>query len=124
CSTHASADSGARSEDGHPRWSSRGFSWREQMSNYWTKRVPRRRVIRGASFAGLGLAGAAIIGCSGDDDTGSGSGTGTATATGTGTAVAGGSVAPGEAKTGGELILTGSDLQKLDFQATISTPQQ
>ena len=92
------------------------------MSNYWTRRVPRRRVMRGAGLTGVGLAGAVLIGCSSDDDGGSGNGGATSTAAATGTSS--GSPSPDEAKRGGELILTGGDLQKLDFQATISTPTQ
>lgn len=95
------------------------------MSNYWTgRRVSRRTAIRGAALGGAGLAGAALIGCGSDDD-GSGS---TSTPTGDGSGVdttsTAAPTADSAAKRGGEILLTGSDLQRLDFQATISTPTQ
>lgn len=40
-------------------------------STYWTQRLGRRGVIRGAGLGVAGLAGAALIGCGGDDDGGS-----------------------------------------------------
>lgn len=67
-------------------------------ANYWLKRrLGRRTVIRGAGFSAFGLAGAALIGCGGDDDTGgtpagNGGGTATATSTETGAARTGGTV--------------------------------
>ena len=40
--------------------------------NYWTRtagrRLSRRGMLRGTAVAGLGLAGAALIGCGDDDD--------------------------------------------------------
>lgn len=36
--------------------------------NYWQRTASRRAVLRGASVGAAGLAGAALIGCSGDDD--------------------------------------------------------
>lgn len=49
--------------------------------NYWLgNRVTRRGVLRGAGIASAGLAGAALVGCGGDDDTPGGGG-GTATGT-------------------------------------------
>ena len=78
-------------------------------TNYWAGRVSRRGWLRGAGMAGAGLAGAALIGCGDDDDD----------------AVTSATQAPAvEAKRGGELILSGGDLQKLDFQATISSATQ
>ena len=78
-------------------------------TNYWAGRVSRRAWLRGAGMAGAGLAGAALIGCGDDDDD----------------AVPSATQAPAvEAKRGGELILSGGDLQKLDFQATISSATQ
>jgi len=53
------------------------------LDNYWTRRIGRRSVVRGAALGGVGLAGAALIGC-GSDDTGAGTPTtpgGGATAT-------------------------------------------
>ena len=41
----------------------------DQRSNYWTRqRVGRRSMVRGAGLASVGLAGAALIGCGGDED--------------------------------------------------------
>src|SRR5690606_7042307 len=96
------------------------------MSNYWTKRrVSRRTVLRSTALGGVGLAGAALIGCGGDDDGPSGA---TSTpAGGSSGVVTEGTAAPtadANVKRGGEVILTGGDLQRLDFQATISTPTQ
>src|SRR5688572_27847855 len=39
------------------------------LENYWTRRLSRRGVVRGAALGGVGLAGAALIGCGSDDDT-------------------------------------------------------
>lgn len=72
-------------------------------------------------MSGVGLAGAALIGCGSDEDTATA--TATAAAGGT-TAAPGGTTPPSDVKRGGDLILTGSDLQRMDFQATISTPTQ
>ena len=70
--------------------------------NYWTRRLSRRGVVRGAALGGIGVAGAALIGCGGDDDdpespaaTAEGGATGTA-APAEGTAASG-------AKSGGTL---------------------
>ncbi|MDP2328851.1 MAG: hypothetical protein Q8M79_12315, partial [Dehalococcoidia bacterium] len=41
----------------------------ERTSHYWSRRVSRRGVIRGVALGGAGLAGAALIGCGGDDVT-------------------------------------------------------
>ena len=100
------------------------------MSNYWTKRrVSRRGVIRGAALGGVGLAGAALIGCGSDDEDGDdGTAAATATVAGGGSGViTEGTAAPtadANVNRGGQIVLTGSDLQRLDFQATISTPTQ
>src|SRR5690606_7621590 len=41
----------------------------KMSSSYWTsRRISRRGVIRGGGLTGVGLAGAAPIGCGGDDD--------------------------------------------------------
>lgn len=40
----------------------------EGTSRYWQKRVSRRSLLRGGALLGAGLAGAALIGCGGDDD--------------------------------------------------------
>ena len=98
------------------------------MSNYWTRRrVSRRGVLRGAALGGVGLAGAALIGC-GDSEEADGEATATSTVEGGGSGVVTtGTAAPtadANVNRGGEIILSGSDLQKLDFQATISTPTQ
>ncbi len=94
-----------------------------RSSNYWTgRRVSRRTTLRGAGLGLAGLAGAALIGC-GDSDDG-GKATSTAVATSTLGAATGTATAAASANYGGEIILTGTDLQKLDFQATISTPTQ
>lgn len=100
-----------------------------RSSNYWLDRqITRRRAFRGTGLGLAGLAGAALIGCGDSDDGGDAEGTTASSgAGGASTAAAtasGGSPAPSEAKRGGELLLTGTDLQKLDFQATISTPTQ
>ncbi|MQA00523.1 MAG: hypothetical protein GEU80_14535 [Dehalococcoidia bacterium] len=73
--------------------------------NYWTRpqRVSRRSLLRGAGVGVAGLAGAALIGCGGDDDepdTGDGGTTATA-GPGGGSATATGSPAAGAVKTGG-----------------------
>lgn len=47
-------------------------------SNYWSRgRVSRRMLLRSSAMGGLGLAGAALIGCGGGDDSPSGTATGT-----------------------------------------------
>ena len=50
------------------------------QNSYWTKvldhRVSRRAMLRGAGVAGIGLAGAALIGCGDDDDDDDGGGGG------------------------------------------------
>lgn len=97
-----------------------------RTSNYWlNKQVSRRRALRGAGIGVAGLAGAALVGCGGDDEpsaTGTPAGSATAAGgSGSATATMDDASAP---KSGGELILAGGDLQKLDFQATISTPTQ
>ncbi len=51
-----------------------------------TSRMTRRSVIRGAGFAGIGLAGAALLGCGGDEDEPGGDATAEATAGAGGTA--------------------------------------
>lgn len=99
------------------------------MSNYWTRRrVSRRGMLRGAALGGVGLAGAALIGCGDSDEADGGDATATSTVEGGGSGVVStGTAAPtadANVKRGGEVILSGGDLQKLDFQATISTPTQ
>ena len=39
-----------------------------EFGDYWSSRVSRRRALRGAALGLSGLAGAALIGCGGDDD--------------------------------------------------------
>ncbi|MPZ99119.1 MAG: hypothetical protein GEU80_07220 [Dehalococcoidia bacterium] len=81
--------------------------------NYWTRhRVSRRRALQGAGVGIAGLAGAALVGCGGDDEEPEG---GTAP-TGTSTAEGGASpAAAGEPKAGGELVLMqGDDPRSLD----------
>ncbi len=57
-------------------------------ANYWSSRLSRRTLVRGAALGGAGLAGAALIGCGSDEDrtpaaTATASATTAATATGT-----------------------------------------
>ena len=75
--------------------------------NYWTRRYNRRAIFRGAAVGGVGLAGAALIGCGDDDDDDDGA-TATATATATaapGTATAQPTAAPGEVDLDADLIV-------------------
>ena len=72
-------------------------------STYWARRASRRNVLRGASLGVAGLAGAALIGCGGDDDGGSASATAgpnqagaTITATAVPTEAAGGTPVPAD----------------------------
>ena len=85
------------------------------MSNasWRSTRVSRRRALQGAGAVGMGLAGAALIGCGGDDEPsngGGGGGGGGATATSTGTAAPSG----GPVK-GGVLLLAGRALRLNDY---------
>ena len=85
-------------------------------SNYWTQRarISRRSLLRGAAVGTAGLAGAALIGCGGDDDGdgdgdggdggGGGGGAATSTAAAGGTEQASGDDFP----RGGELVFGGS----------------
>ena len=96
-----------------------------RSTNYWTgRRVSRRATLRGAGLGLAGLAGAALIGCGDSDEDGDSAGTATPVATSVGGVATGTATAAPTANYGGELILSGGDLQKLDFQATISTPTQ
>lgn len=85
--------------------------------------VSRRRVLQGgAAGAGLMAAPWLLGACGGDDDNNSnGNGGGAPTSTPAGSASPGASETP---KSGGEVVLRWSDLQRLDFQRTISTPAQ
>jgi len=63
--------------------------------NYWLRSsVTRRRLLRTATIGAAGLAGAALIGCGGDDEDAPAPSGGGGGATGTGTAAAGGGGAP------------------------------
>jgi ABC-type transport system substrate-binding protein len=86
----------------------------------------RRRFLRRGAAGAFGLAGAYLVACGGDsgggsNSTGSQSNATAAPATPT-TASAQATVPAG--KPGGTFVLSGSDLQQLDFQKTISTPSQ
>ena len=39
-----------------------------ENSNYWSRRLSRRSIVRGAALGGVGLAGAALIGCGSDEE--------------------------------------------------------
>ncbi len=83
-------------------------------SRYWGRRISRRGVIRSATFGVAGLAGAALIGCGGDD-----SNLGESPRVG-GTATAG---ATGEPVRGGTLrVATVADTNTLDPAFSTSTP--
>lgn len=84
------------------------------MSNYWTKSsIGRRGLLRGAAIGGVGLAGAALVGCGSDDD-GSAPAS-TATAAAGGTTAAGGTATASEPKRGGTLTLQmGGEPRSLD----------
>jgi len=86
----------------------------ERTSHYWSRRVSRRGVIRGVALGGAGLAGAALIGCGGDDVTFTDSPqTGDVTATpATGTAVRGGTLR----------VALPADTNTLDPAFSTSTP--
>jgi len=71
------------------------------QGNYWThRRVGRRAMLRGSAVAGMGLAGAALIGCGGDDDGDDDGATGTAAPTqaGGGAATTVATSAPGQVR--------------------------
>lgn len=103
------------------------------VGSWRSTRFSRRKALRGASVAGLGLAGAALVGCGGDDDETSGSNPtassgsatsgGAATSSGTASAGGAGSGAPVE---GGTLLLAGrDDIEHMDLtlSSTISAAQ-
>jgi ABC-type transport system substrate-binding protein len=77
----------------------------------------RRQVIKAGAASALGLTMGGMFAACGDDDT-------KTSATGVPSVGATAAVATAAPKPGGDLTLTWSDLQKLDFQATISTPAQ
>lgn len=89
------------------------------VGSWRTARVSRRKALHGVSAAGLGLAGAALIGCGGEDE-GSGaaptaSSGGSASSSGTSAAAA------GEPVDGGTLLLAGrDDIAHLDLTLTSS----
>src|SRR5690606_14589399 len=59
-----------------PRGAEQGGNSR-LSSNYWLRnRLSRRNLLRSSGFVGAGLAGAALIGCGGDDDNGGNGGNG------------------------------------------------
>jgi peptide/nickel transport system substrate-binding protein len=101
----------------------------EPTSQYWLRRttLSRRAALRGGVALAGGLAGAALLGCDGDDDTsddGDGA-TGTAAATaagGTGTAAATATAgSDGEVKRGGIYQThTSSDPPSIDINTTVS----
>ncbi|MCC7363813.1 MAG: ABC transporter substrate-binding protein [Dehalococcoidia bacterium] len=84
-----------------------------ERDNYWTRlstrRLGRRRLIGGASFAALGLAAAATVGCGDDDDddTSDGGATSTGTTAATGTSAAS---PTSQAKKGGKLVVGGGTM--------------
>lgn len=92
-------------------------------SNYWTRRrVGRRSLIRGMVLGGMGLAGAALIGCGGSDESTDGSAgtpaTGGGAAAGAPTPV----TATGLPKRGGTVtIVAASDASHLDPATTFVT---
>ncbi len=78
-----------------------------ERSNYWTRKLARRRMLAGTASGGLGAAAFALVGC-GDDDDGAGKTTATAT-------TASGGVKPGTATaptptTAGEVVKPGGTL--------------
>ena len=84
--------------------------------NYWTRKFDRRGFLRAAGIGGVGLAGAALIGCGGDDDDDDGGAPsgdgGTATAT---------APAAAEATTGGTLRFASvGSASSLDLYTTAS----
>ena len=96
--------------------------------NYWTRRLSRRGIFRGGAVAGVGLVGAALIGCGDDDDDDDDNG-GAATPAATATATAGGgggatatataapTVSASEVDTEAELVVGyGSFASSLDTQ--------
>ena len=65
--------------------------------NYWSrKRVSRRAILRGTGVGVAGLAGAALLGCGGDDDDAGAGGTGAGTPAAGSTAAAGGTGVPAD----------------------------
>lgn len=91
-------------------------------TNYWATRIGRRGLLRTGAIGGLGIAGAALIGCGGSDDE-------TATSTPavgapSGTAAAGATTAPTtamEPQSGGTAVFaTAGEPPALDPSATLS----
>lgn len=104
----------------------REFPMRDR--NYWTdfgrRRISRRTALRGAAIGLAGLAGAALVGCSSDDDEGAGNGDAPPSAA-TGTAAPGATQAPTSAPVssinyGGKLqVAVGNDPRGLDPHISI-----
>ena len=70
-------------------------------SNYWNRGcLSRRSVLRGATLAGVGLTGAALIGCGGSDE---GDSTAAPTPSGTGATQLTNTPTSSDVKTGGTL---------------------
>jgi peptide/nickel transport system substrate-binding protein len=105
--------------------------------NYWTRRRPisRRSLLRGAAGGSIGLAGWALIGCSGDDDDSTstatpGGGTGTPAATptesgGGGTATAtpeGSSMTPVDGGAARGVFLGGNVFDSVDVHRAFGDP--
>lgn len=91
--------------------------------NYWKRYArrayTRRRVLQGASLAGVGLGAAALVGC-GDDDDEEPAGTGTAAGTATSQAT---TAAAGQPKPGGKLTLhMGVQPRSLDHDFDVFVP--
>src|SRR5690606_20065468 len=76
--------------------------------NYWTRgRVSRRTLLRSSALGGVGLAGAALIGCGGGDDgTDSPGGNGGGAATGTGGPVSTPGAKPEDKPRGGRINMS------------------
>lgn len=77
----------------------------------------RRQVLKAGATGAMGLTLGGMLAACGDDD-------GSSNVTPGASAGAGTAAANATPKAGGDLTLTWSDLQKLDFQMTISTPAQ
>lgn len=72
-------------------------------TNYWTRRLQRRRLLTGTAATGAGLVALALTGCGDDDDDGNGNG-GTATATATSSGVKPGTQTAPTPTVAGEVI--------------------
>src|SRR5690606_15284488 len=106
-----------------------GMSDQQYWNNAWRRRASRRSMLRATGVAGLGLAGAALIGCGDDDDdptpTGTAPPAGNSTPAGGGGATATAPTPPtsGQPTQGGHLTLVMPSLPQENFNTVTNTTE-